>query len=452
MNKPKKSDNIQKDALDTFIFKVPTVILSFLSTIILIRILGVGGNGIWAILLANTNLMILVLGANVNSASQYFTTKGQLNHPKIFSFSILWFGFISLVFILLILGALSADNTIHNLIFPKSSLGIAMFYIGSFLLLYVMEYFKLMLRAIHAFKVYNRLNLVNELFQFCTFLSLLIYGWREGVTLRLELVLIAAIVVQTISSLLLFFGYLREYGWKTDFNIKTVVRPISSFALLGYITSIGHFLNKRLDIWIVEAISGIQALGLYALAGQMVHFLVTFVQPINEVMEPNLVRMSKIEAEKILKNYMKINFYILLLASSLLFLSSPWLIPLLFGQKFMGAVPALRILCIGLLGLGIRQVLTVYNKSMNRLDINAKAQWTGVIFTIILDFALIPKLGIVGAAYATLVAYFLGAAILLWDFLRTSQFGICALFIPDAADIQWLQKLYQNLPFSKFKN
>nr|WP_282594661.1 flippase [Halomarina salina] len=87
-------------------------------------------------------------------------------------------------------------------------------------------------------------------------------------------------------------------------------------------------------------------------------------------------------------------------------LFSPGIIRLFFGESYLPASPALSVLIAGL----FYRVLVGLNgdmvKAIDRPRIEFYSAFTGVIVNIIMNATLIPLFGIVGAAFSTVVGYF----------------------------------------------
>ena len=82
-----------------------------------------------------------------------------------------------------------------------------------------------------------------------------------------------------------------------------------------------------------------------------------------------------------------------------------WVVPLVFGVGYRGAVPLLWILSPGAVFLACGQVTADLLRGRNRPIFVAWSQGLAAIFTIVLLFALLPIVGTAGAAIASTVAY-----------------------------------------------
>ena len=92
---------------------------------------------------------------------------------------------------------------------------------------------------------------------------------------------------------------------------------------------------------------------------------------------------------------------------------SPWLVPLVFGAAYRGAVPLLWVLTPGTVFLTCGQVTGDVLRGRRQPAVVAWAQGIAAIFTVALLFALLPLVGVYGAAIASTVSYGVALAVML---------------------------------------
>ena len=123
---------------------------------------------------------------------------------------------------------------------------------------------------------------------------------------------------------------------------------------------------------------------------------------------PSFVNAKKKDEELYYKR-LKILFYIMALIAYIIIIPiyffSNNLIVLLFGAQYINAGPVLSVHIISLVFffMGIGRGLWIVNESYFKLDMAANIG--AGILNIILNLIVIPKYGIVGAAYTTLISY-----------------------------------------------
>jgi O-antigen/teichoic acid export membrane protein len=95
-----------------------------------------------------------------------------------------------------------------------------------------------------------------------------------------------------------------------------------------------------------------------------------------------------------------------------------WMVPLIFGAGYRGAVPLLWVLLPGALFSACGQVVGDLLRGTNQLAVVAWAQGLAALVLIILLIGLLPVIGVMGAAIASTVAYGIALAGMLWYLWR----------------------------------
>jgi O-antigen/teichoic acid export membrane protein len=106
--------------------------------------------------------------------------------------------------------------------------------------------------------------------------------------------------------------------------------------------------------------------------------------------------------------------------------SAYWVIPLVFGPAYQGAVPLLWILAPGGVFIASSQVVSDLLRGRGRLKLVAVAQGLAAVFTVVLLIVLLPSMGVAAAAIASTVAYGVALAVMircLWRLTRVGPAG-----------------------------
>jgi len=71
--------NFKKELIKNIFFKGINVLLSFVVTVLMVRLLGAQGNGIYSLFIANTAIIVLVISFSFNSGLTYYTAKNEFS-------------------------------------------------------------------------------------------------------------------------------------------------------------------------------------------------------------------------------------------------------------------------------------------------------------------------------------------------------------------------------------
>ena len=155
---------------------------------------------------------------------------------------------------------------------------------------------------------------------------------------------------------------------------------------------------------ILSTLGSAEAVGYYAVATKIAETVRPLSGSLNFVLRPLFASLpaqeARTEGVRLLRSFFAVNF----LAVTLLWLMSGIIIDRLFGPDFAAAIPACRILLVGLVAFGVDGVLNGFNVGTGRPEFNAYAAVVGLVITLAGDLTLISRYGLMGAAVTSAVA------------------------------------------------
>ncbi len=202
--------------------------------------------------------------------------------------------------------------------------------------------------------------------------------------------------------------------------------------------------NYRADQWFVGSISGSRELGLYSVATSWAEMLFYLPGVLTLVQRPDLVRASPEEAARRAARVFRIASIATAVAAVGLIVVAPLLVTVAFGDAFAGAVPMLRVLALGALGIAALDLLP---NALTAQRMPIRAMWAiavAFVVTLVLDISLIPPFGGMGASVATAVAYSIGGVSAAVIFARTLHVPLHAL-TPRLDELPWLWRKLRSL-------
>jgi O-antigen/teichoic acid export membrane protein len=266
--------------------------------------------------------------------------------------------------------------------------------------------FSLQARALH------RWNLVRITQPVLSLIAIVI-AWR----LRL-LTLDSAIVVLAVTTLLqLCWAYYccRRVGLVPGHAHRQLIRPLSAYGLTQIAALTPAALNAQLDQLVLSQTVAPADLGRYAIAVSFTLLPVPLVAAIGNVAFPRLAAQKEISQETERLQWVAVAGSAGIAAGLLLPLAAVayWLIPFIFGTAYRGAVPLLWILTPGAVFLACGQVVGDLLRGRSQQSVVAWAQGLAAVFTVVLLIALLPLVGVYGAAIASTISYGVALAVML---------------------------------------
>ncbi len=215
---------------------------------------------------------------------------------------------------------------------------------------------------------------------------------------------------------ILYFWFYKKAGlsflnWSFD---KKILKTFLSVSWLLMLSSVASSIYMKIDQVMIGNYLDSAAVGLYAAAVKLVEVWYFVPLLICNSLFPAIINARKDDLKKYYNRLSNLYLLLLFLAVAIalpLSFISPWLINILYGSAYVGASSILQIYVwsgVGLfLSFGFNQQLLIENRIKLLFFLNL----IGMIVNVVLNIILIPKVGVSGAALATLVSYLIGPAI-----------------------------------------
>jgi len=233
-------------------------------------------------------------------------------------------------------------------------------------------------------------------------------GGAEGVLLAQAVVLFLAIP--------LGLWFIRK-----DLIIKFDV--VWSRRLLAYgspfiFTELAYWLFASIDRWMLASMSGVDAVGMYSVAFRFSTLAVFVATAFGMAWSPYAVKIRSDYPGTYRQLYFEVLLILLVVmlsvAGSIALFSGEILGVFLPAEYFSAAAP-LAILCFTAVLQASQQVTAIGISLANRTKVFAYLVWGAALLNIVLNWFLIPRFGVSGAAWATVVAYiFLSSSFLFF--------------------------------------
>ena len=236
---------------------------------------------------------------------------------------------------------------------------------------------------------------------------------------RLRLFTLETALLSLAGTLLLQLGWsyrcCRQTGLAPGRARAPLVRPLAVYGVAQIAASTPALLNTQLDQLVLSQTVPPADLGRYAIAVTLTTLPIPLVAAIGNVAFPRLAAQSAVTSATLRLQRVAVLGSAGLAAAMLapLALTAYWLVPLIFGAGYRGAVPLLWILTPGALFLACGQVVGDLLRGRKRPIFVAWAQGLAAVFTVILLLALLPLVGVAGGAIASTVAYGISLAAML---------------------------------------
>jgi O-antigen/teichoic acid export membrane protein len=182
-------------------------------------------------------------------------------------------------------------------------------------------------------------------------------------------------------------------------------------------------LNANLDQLVLSQAVAPAVLGRYSIAVSCTLLPIPLVSAIGNVAFPRLASRRRVDGLAYRLQWLGILGAACGAAGALVpfDLIAPWVIPRVFGPGYAGMIPLLWMLTPAGVFLACNQVAGDVLRGRKRPQVVARAEGLAAVFTVILLVALLPVVGVYGAAIASLVAYGVALAMMLVSLRRLAS-------------------------------
>jgi O-antigen/teichoic acid export membrane protein len=229
---------------------------------------------------------------------------------------------------------------------------------------------------------------------------------------------VASLVFEiALSAFILTIIFKQKSGYKIKFRFNIgLAKKMLSDAWPFILTAAFYLIYTKIDQIMIGKMIDTTSLGIYSAGVKLAEIWYFIPAIICSVLFPAIVN-AKTQNETIYKERIKKIFYLLFIISFAIalfeFIFAKYLILILFGKAYTGSIIVLRIYTwAGILVSMIivaQQYLTIENKT----KLIMTSSLLGALSNIILNFIFIPKFGIIGSAWATIISYTLITLILI---------------------------------------
>jgi len=220
--------------------------------------------------------------------------------------------------------------------------------------------------------------------------------------------IVGYIFIANLAASAVTFLLLLPYFFKTEISFDfSILRQMWKYGWPIMVAGIAFVINENLDKLLIKDMISDEIMGAYSGCYKLAVFMTIFVQAFKMGAEPFFFNQA--EKDNARETYADILKYFVI-AGSIIFLILVCFIDffkvlVIRDPQYWMAISIVPIILLANLFLGIYHNLSVWYKLTDKTRTGMYISILGAIITIVLNLLLIPKLGFIAAAWATLVAY-----------------------------------------------
>lgn len=441
---PNQKATMIRDLVETFCANALLMLFGGLTSIIIARILGPEMRGEFAVILLWSGIFSTIVSLGINEGLGYFSgTESYQRWKYLFTAFLLTVSIIIILIIPLLLSIpfLMKSYSPKIIHLGMITIGFNLFFIPQFMLA------QSFLQGCGLIRHLNYVNLLNGILYFCLICIIWIFFPRGNYDLALTLsaYIITFAILSIVSFALLSMLKKRESQILKNGILSFRYYEIKNLLRYGMPVNIANIVNQaisRLDQIFLSFFATPNLIGFYVVSLSVSVGISASFLTISAIALPRITNVLKIEEKRsvIRKLFLSYSYSSIPIFFLTLF-SAPYLIPILFGSAFAGAVKASQIFSGGMLFIGLNQLCSVILKALNFPKQVMACRMLALGLLAFCLSILVPKYDIVGAAWGVLISNFLASAVIIALVGQKGGIKLLDMAIPKKEDLRAIRNM-----------
>lgn len=397
------------DFLVTSSGNLAIAVFSALGGILAARLLGPEGRGELAAAVVWASILGVIAQLGLPQALAYYSAAQRESVGAIFKAMLLLCALQSVV--ILLIGWVA----VHLMLFRSqpSLVSAVRIYLFSIPLSIPVTYMATIAQGMQQFKIFRTLRVVPVFVYVLSFV--VAYLLRFHATREILYTLLLGQFLVSAWAFRFFWVHVRPTGSYDPAWLRKLLR----YGLMSYGGSLSWMANARVDQFVMSALVSSASLGHYSVAVSYAGFMFPLLGAVPMVLFPYVASSSRQSAGKKIIAGLGISLLLSITAAIVLGLLSRFAIPWLFGAEFAPATRPAVVLLVGTVMLGASYVLSDGLRGLERPLVPSIGEMIGLVVTLVALYLLLPRLGIIGAAWASVLSYSTTLLFLVFGLYRT---------------------------------
>lgn len=381
--------------------------IGLVNSVFLARILMSNGQGQYSLAVTTYSTLFQIANLGVHSAHTYYQAKDKSKSDVVWGNSLAISAITAFICAIIIL-------FIHcsTISFPLPDSLLAV----SFAIVPVYLYFYLQYQMFVVFDEVKYLNILDILAAFLPLLFNVLLFEVRGLVVEdaMRGVFISYLLVDILGIMIIRKHIQISPKISLSFYLKCIKLGIIAFfaCFLG-------FLVLKVDQYMINSILGDYETGYYSIAVNLVEIINMICSTCTMVLFPKVVEIVDIARRRaFILNIFRTMSGIMIALMALGELVGGRVIPFIYGKQYLQSVGVFRVLLIAIVFWGLAGIPILFFTTEKKYGIIIVSYSLGIIINLGLNIVLIPSIGIMGAAFASMISYIIIFLIVYVSFLK----------------------------------
>jgi len=431
-----------KSVLSTFSTEVLLFPLAIIVGALITRYLGPANKGIYTFILLIYGILVPLTMVGNSGSTHYYLSNKQYQVKDIFGSLLLMIFYFSLAANVLVftlwymgwLGKTGAEITGTQMALILFSVPLT---IANLLLMRIFA-------GTSQFVVKNKTLITFTLIQALLLLTFA-YVVNAGLTGVVAAVAVAKLAYFIIQIRLIITNYALQFKFNWEY-----IKKAHTYGIQLWLNELIRISNNRIDQLIIGIFLAPELLGFFSISVVVAELVQKVPSSVTQVFFNQIAKSDDTQRKDLLERIHKLSFWITLLGCIFLLLVGYWLILLIYGRAFEFSYTILLYYLPGAAIFMSTRIFLVYFSSIGKPMKNTCIHLSGILVGIPAYILLIGKMGVIGAAIGSTLAYIATNITALYLYHKQTNNLSFNIYKMNKDDWQWVNNKYQEV-YTKVK-
>ncbi len=410
-------------------------VFNLMILIVLTSELGSSGFGTISLIILAITILQLFIDLVAGSGIIYFASRKPLSHLLLPAYG--WIAIILLFYLGIVWIAPQACPKIFNLVVPQGFAYDILFL--SLLNALMLTHYNLLIGQTRI-KIYNTIFMVQITVLFISVMCQFYYFEQKTIQSFVHSMYMSYATGALLGFLAIGGGIKSHSGLPWLEATKEVIK----YGFISQVANVLHIGNKRFSFWVLKAISGTSAVGIYGAGVQLTEGLRLIGQSISLVQFSAIASHDDADYSRQLTiRLMKLSVMVTLLALIVLLIIPTDVYILIFKKDFSDLKTIILALSPAVIALAANTIFSGYFAGIGKPKVSMQVNAAGMVVTLVAVWLLIPALGYTGAAITASLSYSTTVLIQYILFQRATQ-TTWREWIPDKTDFLAIKSMLRT--------
>jgi O-antigen/teichoic acid export membrane protein len=419
-----------KDLTGVFSSNIFIILAGLLVSVILTRKLGPQGFGIYSAILVIPLFVVSFAQLGIRGSSIFHIGRKEFNRRDIVA---------GILLILVMTSVLGILITMISFLFLADETFIKLYIILVLMLIpfrLAMAYFGGIFIGSEQIGKSNFINWFSEIIHLA---AVMLFVWL--LDWQIAGALLALLVSHVLITIWALFTLNKEFKLHLHFQPE-IIKSLLSMGFLFALSFVIIQMNFRIDVLLLQELSTMEEVGYYSLGVSIAEKLWQLPFAIGIVLMSRTVNATDQEAINLTTaRLVRVSLIVGLLASVMMFVISPWVLPAIWGEKFRPSIMVIQYILPGILFISTYRILSSRLSGIGKPQVSIYVFLPALVINVLLNLWWIPPYGAFGAVMATNVSYTLGTLAYIVVYSRIVHMPVLKIFEFKKSDFAFLVEM-----------